>query len=375
MTAPASDDTAPADPTRARLDALAQLFESLAEKPWSYDFFAVIRRFETLRPDAPRFGRALRPTQEVIRLGQEPELDFAPAALASFRHHTSGAPRMGVRFFGLLGPHGPMPLHLTEYVREREHQHNDPTAARFLDIFHHRMLSLFYRAWAQAQPVVQRDRREDDRFAAWLGATLGLGRATSMRDAIPDDAKLYQASLLASRSRHPEGLAKVLSQYFRVPVQIEQHVPHFLTLPMEDRSRLGYARNRVERSRSAPAQLGRSVNAGAKVWDRQYKFRVALGPLSLAQYLSFLPGGRAWPQLRDWVQLYAGLELTWDVQLALHENEVPPPRLGRGVRLGLTSWAGARRKKTSAAGDRRDLHLRPATSFLLRSQGARAQHG
>jgi type VI secretion system protein ImpH len=316
------------------------LFASLQAAPWAHDFFALLRHLEALHPESPRIGRALRPSQEPIRLGQEPELDFAPAPLASFAHEkNTAAPRLGVRFFGLLGPQGPMPLHLTEYVRERLRWRNDPTAARFLDIFHHRMLALFYRAWADAQPTVQHDRPLQDRFAAWLGAGFGHVGAAPLQGALPRQAQLFQAGLLGARSRHPEGLAKLLAQHFRVPVRIEQHVAQWLAIAPEDRSRLGHARNRPERSAVPAAQLGRSANAGRAVRDRQFKFRIVLGPLTLAQYHGFLPGGRAWPVLRDWVRQFAGLDLQWDVQLVLAHAELPAPRLGRrtapGAALGV----------------------------------------
>ena len=348
----------PADLTRR----LADLFEALHAAPHAHDFFALLRHLEALHPDAPRIGRALRPSQEPLRLGQEPELDFAPAALATFAHEGAAAPRLGVRFFGLLGPQGPMPLHLTEYVRERLRFRNDPTAARFLDIFHHRLLTLFYRAWADGQPAVQHDRPGDDRFAAWLGATFGMGRETRTQGALPETARLFQAGLLGSRSRHPEGLRKLLSQYFKVPVRIESHVAHWMMIDSADQTRLGYARNRPERALATPAPLGAAATAGRKLRDRQYKFRIAIGPLGLAQYRDFLPGGPAWSTLRDWVRQYTGLDLLWDVQLCLARAEIPEPRLGRRLALGVSTWVGGNDRTR----DRHDLRLRPDTSFLLR---------
>ena len=352
-----------------RQAALAALFDAVQAAPYAHDFFALLRRIESARPEAPRIGRALRPSQEWLRLGQEPELDFAPAALATFGHEGGAAPRLGVRFFGLLGSQGPMPLHLTEHVRERLRYRNDPTAARFLDVFHHRLLTLFYRAWAQGQPTAQHDRPGDDRFAAWLGATFGAGHAGSgapTQGALPEAAQLFQAGLLGSRSRHPEGLAKLLAQFFAVPVRIEPFIAHWMVIDPDDRSRLGHARNRPERSRAAGAALGISATAGARLHDRQSKFRIALGPLTYPQYLGFLPGGSAWPQLRDWVHQYAGLDLQWDVQLGLARGEMPEPRLGRHVPLGVATWLGRGAHRPIDTGDRHDLRLRPGTSFLLR---------
>jgi type VI secretion system protein ImpH len=362
-----NDAASAVDPLRAeRQAALAALFAEVEAAPYRFDFFALMRRVESLRPESPRIGQALRPSQEALRLGQEPELDFAPAALASFGQEGGTAPRLGVRFFGLLGSQGPMPLHLTEYVRERQRFRNDPTAARFLDIFHHRLLSLFYRAWAQSQPAVQHDRPADDRFAAWLGASFGQGAETRTQGHLPEAARLFQAGLLGTRSRHPEGLTKILSQFFEVPVRIEPYIAHWMAIESDDRTRLGHARNRPERSASTPAALGSAATAGHKLRDRQYKFRIALGPLTLAQYRNFLPGGAAWLQLRDWVHQYTGLDLLWDVQLTLARAEVPEPRLGRRVPLGVCAWLG----RDSRPRNRHDLRLRPDTSFLLR-HGAR----
>ena len=375
MSQPVSAATAPdARPSRSAADrdaALAALFGALGEAPRQHDFFAVMRHVEALRPERPRIGAALRPAQEVIRLGQDPELDFAPSALESFSAGARSAPRLGVRFFGLLGPQGPMPLHFTEYVRERLRSRGDATLARFLDIFHHRLLALFYRAWADAQPAVHHDRPGSDRFGAWLGASFGVDDAGHAPRALPEKARLFQAGLLGSRSRHAEGLVKLLRQYFHVPVRIEQHVAQWLVLEPDDRSRLGFSRSRPERRDAVAPQLGVSATSGAKCRDRQHKFRVALGPLTLARYHDFLPGGLAWLRLREWVQHYAGLDLRWDVELTLAADQVPEPRLGRAVRLGVSAWIG-RRDGAQRGRDRNDLRLRPDTSFLLRrNTGAR----
>jgi len=337
--------------------ALAPLFDALERAPFEHDFFALLRRIENAAADAPRIGRAQRPSQEPLRLSQEPELDFAPASLTSFERSAHGAPRLGVRLFGLLGPHGPLPLHLTEYVRERLRQRGDPTLARFLDLFHHRLLTLFYRAWAEAQPTVQHDRPREDRFSVWLGSAAGLG-AHGGTAALPRSARLFQVGLLGARSTHAEGLEKLLSHYFGLRVAVLPHTGHWMALDRRDRSRLGSARLRTD------AALGH------KAWDRQSKFRIALGPLSLDQYRAFLPGGDAWPALREWVAAYAGSDRLWDLQLGLQAREVPPARLAdKRVRLGLTSWLGRR----GAARDRADLRLRPGSSFVLRQPGG--HHG
>ncbi len=327
-----------------------RLYAELAAAPWAHDFFAVLRKIESLTPDAPRLGKALRPSAEPIRLGQDPELDFAPAAIMSFKAD-GPHPRLGARFFGLFGPMGPLPLHLTEYARDRLRNHADPTFARFADVFHHRALLLFYRAWAQSQPTVQADRPHDDQFAKWVHALIGHA-APSMRgaDAVPDAARRHSAGMLASRTRTPEAIAKVLRQYFDVPIRVEPYVGHWMPLRAEDRSRLGRPGHR----RSAP--LGVSAVAGSKVWDRQYKLRLHIGPLTLDQYRQFLPGQPSLMALRDWMRQLVGFELLWDVRLVLEGSEVPAASMKGRAQLGRSTWLG---RKTPHP-DRGDLHLNPA---------------
>jgi type VI secretion system protein ImpH len=313
-------------------DALA-FFADLAQAPYRHDFYQTLRRLECLYGQNPRWGRALRPVDEPVRLGQDPDLSFAPSPLASFESVEGAVPRLQVRLFGLFGPNGPLPIHITEYARERLRNHGDPTFCRFLDLFHHRFLALFYRAWAQSQPHVNHDRPKEDRFTGYVGALVGIAPATLRdRDSLPDLAKLFHVGALIRQVRNTEGLIHILRHFFRVPVQIEEFIGHWLSLSPRERTYL--ARD--------GATLGAGAVLGGRVWDRQHKFRIRLGPLTLDQYESFLPGGAPLRKLVDWVRLYLCFELDWDVRLVLKHEEVPPMVLGRDGRLGWTTWLGRR---------------------------------
>jgi type VI secretion system protein ImpH len=331
-------------------DAVA-LFSALAAEPYRYDFYQTLRRIECLYDSRPRWGCALRPSEEPVRLGQDPDVAFAPAPLASFEPGEQGRPpRLQVRLFGLLGPNGPLPLHITEYARERLRHANDPTLSRFLDMFHHRLMTLFYRAWAQAQPHVSRDRPNDDRFSMYVGALFGVSQPSFRhRDALPDLAKFFHAGMLVRHSRNPEGLTAILEHFFQVPVRLQEFVGQWMSLGERERTRLG----------ENGAALGISTVLGARVWDRQHKFQIRLGPLTIEQYASFLPGGPLLRQLVDWVRLYLSFELDWDVRLILERDEVPRLKLGaapsvsqpgrpQGARLGWTTWLGRRHADADA---------------------------
>ena len=309
-------------------------YETVREKPWEHDFFHALRRIECLHPGFPQIGRAVRPAQEAVRLGQEPTLDFAPAVISALHQASGEKPtRLEVRFLGLLGPNGPMPLHISDYVRERLLHGGDATLARFLDVFNHRFLSLFYRAWAQAQPTVTLDRPHDDRFAVYLGALLGLGTPRMRkRDAVQDSAKMFHVGSLARHVRNRDGLEALLTLYFKVPIRIEEFAGRWLELPRQDRTCLG--------ARDSRGSLGDGAVLGKRVWDRQHSIRLRIGPLDLERYESFLPGGNAIERLVSWLRTYLSFELAWDARLVLKRDQVPSARLGSYGRLGWTTWLG-----------------------------------
>ena len=308
------------------------LMQRLQEAPYRFDFYQVVRRLECLHRDMPRIGRAPKPHQEAIRFGQAPTLAFAPSSLAGYKAKSAGdVPKLDVYFLGLVGPNGPLPLHITQYIRDRLHNFHDPTLAAFLDVFHHRAISLFYRAWADCQPTVNRDRPEDDRIAFFMNCLIGLGFDSLVnRDCVPDDAKRYFTGRIALQTHNAEGLQAILTDYFQVPVRIEQFIGHWVGLPEEYRCKLGAS--------PLTGTLGRSSLVGERYWDVRQKFRIVLGPLSLDDYERFLPTGRSFPALRDWVRNYIGLHLKWDVQLVLKPRQVPTLLLGQAGRLGWTTW-------------------------------------
>jgi type VI secretion system protein ImpH len=323
--------------------------ETLLKEPHKFGFFQLLRLLECVYNKKPRLGCSSRPVDDPIRLAQEPALTFETSTLSQYVPGKNGLPpRLLGRFFGLLGPNGPLPLHLTEYVLERIYYFRDQTLARFVDLFHHRMICLFYRAWADTEPVVSFDRPESDRFATYIGSLSGLGlESLQERDAMPNLAKFYYTGYLSSRNKHAEGLRAILADYFGLPVTIEQFIGEWLAIQASDLTRLGDS--------PLTGRLGVSVVVGSQVWSCQHKFRIRFGPLSLAEYVSLLPDGQRTGQLVALVRNYIGYELIFDVNLVLKKQEVPNARLNGKSSLGWTSWIGTR--KTQADADDLKLNL------------------
>jgi len=327
-------------------------FARLAKNPEKHHVFQALRVIEAHYSDAPRLGESRRPREDKVRLGQEAEMAFPPTSIAAFQPAKDGNPaRLTNRFFGLFGPQGPLPLHLTEYARDRRRNHRDPTLIAFADMLTHRMMSLLYRAWSAGQPAPSFD-RSDDPMARKVAALAGF-RADNLRDRdeMPDLAKLHFVGLLAQGSKNAEGLVSILSVYFKVPVRLRQFVGSWLELEPDDRWQLG-----------SPAGLGQSTSVGQKVWSRAAKFRLHIGPLSLADYQRLLPGDESLGRLRSIVRNYVGDTLDWDINLILAGDEVPRASLGGTTKLGHTSWIGSRKDTDETRADAEDLFLYPGAT-------------
>lgn len=337
----------------------------LDEEPFSFDFFQALRLLECIHSSKPRLGTSQRVGDDPIRLAHKPSLDFECSTIGSFEAGKKGEPaRLTSRFLGLFGPNGPLPLHLTEYVRDRIRHHADPTIARFVDIFHHRMLCLFYRAWANTEPVVSYDRPESDKFGYYLGSLIGRGMESLRdRDCIEEKHKLYFAGLFSCQTWHADGLSAILKNYFKVTATIAEFVGEWIVIPEHELCRLGL-------SRSNWAQ-GQSIILGNKIWSRQFKFRIILGPLNFKQYCEFLPFSDRLRHLVALVRNYAGDELIWDINLVIKNHEIPYLRLDGKSMLGWTTWLG----KPMDGLDVNDLVLNPINLHLDRSQVHKVQHG
>ena len=298
-------------------------------------FFQVLRRLECAIRCTP-IGHSDLPADDPVRFGQKPSLVFATSAIEGFEPKGGKeAPRLFVNFMGLLGPNGPLPLHLTDFVRERVERVKDPTLAAFLDLFHHRMVSFFYRAWACNQPTVSWERPgEWDSFTRYVSSLFGIGLdGVRGRDAIPDSVKCYYAGRLACNTRNADGLQAILQEYLRVPVEIRQFVGEWVPLPPECCCEVGKS--------PETGSLGQTLIAGSRTWQCQHRFRVRLGPMHFDEYQRFLPGSEGLERLTAWVRNYAGDEFAWDVQPVLLASDVPGAQLGTAGNVGWTVWTAS----------------------------------
>lgn len=328
----AAADAAPPDPraldVAARLDAVAA---ALRAEPHSFGFFQAVRLLERLDPERERVG-GRDPASEAVRFRVNPGLGF-PASEIQQLEMDGGQPVMTVNFMGLTGPQGVLPHQYSLLVAERLRA-RDTALADFLDLFHHRLLSLFYRAWLKYRFTIAREDAGRDALAAQLGNLIGLGLdSTHERLSFPDEALIHRTGLLIAQARGAVGLEQLLVDFFGVDMQVEQFVGGWYPLQPDDRCVLG--------ADDEPGnQLGGGAVAGDEVWDQQARVRIRAGPLTRRQYDDFLPGGSAHNSLRELLRYFSHDQFVFELQLVLAADDVPGVRLGAAEdqRLGWGTW-------------------------------------
>ncbi|SEK22508.1 type VI secretion system protein ImpH [Roseateles sp. YR242] len=304
------------------------------------DLFHLLRQLETLRADRPPLGHARRPSLEPVRLHQPASLEMTSPGVSDVgpgQGRDSPPPvHVHQHGFGLLGPHGPLPLWLTEWVAGLARHDGQPAAGRFLDLLSHRFGMLLYRAWAQAQVTVD----AQSQAGTWLNALTGRHGADAS-DVTPAPGRLAFAAPLWSTSRSPALLAQWCAFGLNVPARVCCWQGAWLPVPSAWRCGLGQGSQR----------LGQDVLLGGHVWEVDHRIRLVLGPLSLAEFRQLQPGGPQLVRLRTLMAEWLGLGWQWDVQLVLRPDQCPSVRLDHGTRLGHDSWL-ARRPGAGPADDR-----------------------
>ena len=313
--------------------------DRLFAEPYSFEFVQAVRLLRRFYPNRSAVGLFQPPHSEVVRFGVRPTLTFPPSEIYELEQRDNAAPLMRVHFMGTVGPLGVLPLYYTELVAERAAA-RDRSLRDFLDIFHHRIISLFYRAWEKHRFPIGYELGDADRFSQYLLDVIGLGiPALQRRQQLQDYVLLFYTGLLVQQPHSAEGLELILQDHFGVPVRIEQFLGGWYRLDADSQCNL-------EDAMADSQQLGFGTVVGDEIWDPQSRIRLVLGPLRLKEYLNFLPSGSAYVPLRTLVRFYAGDEFDFEAQLILRREDVPPCELGAAgevaPQLGWVSWSMTR---------------------------------
>jgi len=355
----------------ARSAGAPTLEEYLFREGYAFDFFQAVRLLERLFPDKLPVARTGPPQNEIARFRSRVSLDFPASTVHLVHKSTETTPYtvMLVNFMGMMGPSGVLPRHYTELLlrQEREGKGAERYALRdWLDLFNHRLISLFFRAWEKYRFYIPFERKEfarkdPDAFTRCLLSLVGIGvppLRNRLRVAIPDKkagptqerplariedlALLRYTGFLSHRPRCASSLQTMLRSFLKLPVDVLQFQGQWFRLESTGQTSLGGgARNNA---------MGLNVVVGDRIWDVQGKVRIRLGPLNYEQFQNFLPDRSPIPQrkavflLAHLVRLYVGPDIDVEIQLILKKEDVPATKLGKpakglGARLGWNTWS------------------------------------
>lgn len=338
---------------------MTNLVRQMRKEPHRFDFFQAMRllRIAALTTDEVPRGRSVGedygPDKEFVRFRTLSTFRYPAQPMrsisTSYRELDDNleehpVTEMVVTFMGLTGPHGVLPRHYTQLLIDRIRE-RDFALRDFLDLFNHRVISLFYRAWEKHRfPVVyestalQRARRGDDLFTRCLYALTGHGLpGLRQRLETSDELFLYYGGLFAQRRPTAVSLESMLVDYLGVPARILQFQGQWLYLTVSDQSSLPTA----EGSENRNNQLGQNVVIGRRVWDIQHRFRVHIGPVTYAQFRRLMPSGDRLARVCQVIRTYVGPSYDFDLQVVLKSTEAPRCCLGNGgvpSRLGWNTW-------------------------------------
>jgi type VI secretion system protein ImpH len=312
----------------------ASLREWLLNEPYRFEFYQAVRLLEGLRPRALVSGGTEGAEQDAVRFRSRVSLSF-PASEIHDLDSTAAVPRLTVNFLGLGGALGPLPAPYTEMILEAKAR-KDHSAADFLDIFNHRLVTMFYRVRKAHDPALTARPPHEGSFAEHLFALIGLAPPPARSTlGFPAQRLLSYSGMLARQPRTAVGLEAILADHFGVHVRVHQFVGHWRHIDPSQWTKLA--------RRGKNHELGAGAVLGTRAWDQAGRIAIRIGPLSLDSFRQLLPGSARYAEMSRLTSFYLGIEHSAEAHLLLQRDQVPPARLGQ-TQLGFTSWLLSKRR-------------------------------
>ncbi len=319
----------------AEVPAQEELLLAMRENPTVFGFFQAMRLLQGLFPERDAVGGFGDPKAEVVRLGVNTDVSFPASEIHELDFREDAPHEMTVNFMGLTGPQGVLPLYYSTLVQERVRE-RDTALKAFLDLFHHRIISLFYRAWEKSHFVAGFEKNRRDKLTQHLLDVVGLGgEAVQGRLPVRDESLLFFSGLLGSQQRGAVALKQLVEDYFGIPAEVEQFIGGWHPVPVSEQCSVD------DDGMGPSSRLGIGCVVGDELWDPQSRVRLRLGPLTRSQFDEFLPTGRGHRELQTLTRFFGDDQFDFEVRLILAKDEVPGLVLGKDAKdapLGWCTW-------------------------------------
>jgi type VI secretion system protein ImpH len=310
------------------------LKERLFKEPYGFSFFMAVNLLESyLFPEKKQLGSALSPNEEAVRFTVKPGLVFPPSDIVALNLADDEKPAdMGVTFMGLIGPAGVLPHWYNELAIERNRQ-KDYSLTSFLDIFHHRLISLFYLAWKKNRWQIQYLPGARDNYSGFLLSFLGLGTpGLASRLGQPEESLIFYSGLLSRPVPSIVAIEAAVEYFSDARAEVDPFIDRIVSIDPEEQTKIG----------SANARLGVDAVCGSCAWENQTKFRVNIGAMGYTHFVRFLPSGELLAPIFELVRYMAGIEYEFEIRVILKREEVPLCTIGMETpaapRLGWSTW-------------------------------------
>jgi type VI secretion system protein ImpH len=297
--------------------------KSLLEYGCGFNFFKAVHLLEGFG-NGKKLGKKLSPGEDPVRFRVEPGLCFPASDIQVIRNGNKNPdPVMTVNFMGLIGPQGVLPHWYDTHAQELNHK-KDFAFTDFLNLFHHRILSLFYLAWKKYRLTENYLPDGSDAITQGLTSLIGMGKQVQSAD--PDFVKLnrhqliYFSGIVSRTVPTARTVEMIIANATGVSVRVKQFVVRMLPIHDRDKTRMG----------SANSTLGKDALCGGRICDATSFFTVEIGPLSWKKYLSFQPRSNNLKMVRKLISFIVGVEYEFDIHLILIGREIPSLPLGGG---------------------------------------------
>lgn len=310
----------------------AELYSAFFE----FSFFKAVDLLEKFAPDRKKLGQTLEPGKEPVRFSVKPGFSFPASDISGLRKNDDqGRSDMDVAFMGLIGPSGLLPHWYNEHAIERQ-KNKDHTFVEFLNMFHHRLISLFYLAWKKHRFPENYQPGAKDRLSRYVLSLAGLGTSGMVGMlGLPRESLTFYSGLLSLPVASAASIEAAIEYFSGAATHVDPFVQRDVPLEESDCTRLG----------SANASLGKDAVCGSQVKECQTKFRVNLGPVAYPTYQRLMPVGDLLLPVFSLIRYMVGIEFEFEIRVVLKKAEVPLCVLGQkgpaAAILGWTTWASS----------------------------------